>query len=77
VRNTQISFDEDILEALDRAAASSHKTRSFIVREAVREWLERREVQDFEEQWIEKLHENPEQGDEAEAWIKVDRWGNE
>jgi len=77
MKNTQISFDEEALEALDYAAASSRRTRSSIVRQAVKEWLQRQKARDFEEQWIEKLNENPEREDESEAWIKVDHWGDE
>jgi len=77
MKNTQISFDEKILNEIDRVAASSRKTRSAIVREAVKTWLNRKRIQDFEDQWIKKLVENPEELDESEAWINADLWGDE
>lgn len=73
----QISFDEKLLKEIDRVAASSRKTRSAIVREALKAWLNRKRIQDFEDQWIQKLTENPEELAESEAWINADRWGDE
>ena len=77
MKNTQISFDEKLLKEIDRVAASSRKTRSAIVREAVKAWLDRKRIRDFEDQWIKKLIENPEELAESEAWMKVDQWGDE
>jgi metal-responsive CopG/Arc/MetJ family transcriptional regulator len=77
MKNTQISFNEKILNEIDRVAASSRKTRSAIVREAVKAWLNRKWIQDFEDQWIKKLVENPEEVDESEAWMNADHWGDE
>jgi len=73
----QISFDEKLLKEIDRVAASSRKTRSAIVREALKAWLNRKRIQDFEDQWIQKLTENPEELAESEAWINADQWGDE
>jgi len=77
MKNTQISFDEKLLKEIDRVAASSRKTRSAIVREAVKAWLIQKQIQDFEDQWIKKLRETPEEVEESEAWMKVDHWGHE
>ncbi len=77
MKNTQISFDEKLLKEIDRVAASSRKTRSAIVREAVKAWLNRKRIQDFEDLWIKKLIENPEELEESEVWMKVDHWGDE
>ena len=77
MKNTQISFDEKLLKKIDRVAASSRKTRSAIVREAVKAWLNRKRIQDFEDLWIKKLIENPEELEESEAWINADHWGDE
>ncbi len=77
MKNTQISFDKNLLKEIDRVAASSRKTRSAIVREAVKAWLNWKRIQDFEDLWIRKLLENPEELEESEAWINADRWGDE
>jgi len=77
MKNTQISFDDKLLREIDRVAASSRKTRSAIVREAVRVWLNQKQVRDFEEQWIAKLMENPRDAEESEAWTNAERWEDE
>jgi metal-responsive CopG/Arc/MetJ family transcriptional regulator len=77
MKNAQISFDEKLLREIDRAAASSRKTRSAIVREAVKEWLNQKQIRDFEEQWIAKLRENPPDVTDSEAWANADRWEEE
>ena len=77
MKNTQISFDEKLLKEIDRVAASARKTRSAIVRKAVKAWLIQKQIQDFEDQWIKKLRETPEEVEESEAWINADHWGDE
>ena len=77
MKNTQISFDEKLLKEIDRVAASARKTRSAIVREALKAWLNRKRIQNFEDQWIQKLTENPKELAESEAWINADHWGDE
>lgn len=77
MKNTQISFDEKLLKEIDRVAASARKTRSAIVREAVKAWLIQKQIQDFEDQWIKKLRETPEEVEESEAWINADHRGDE
>ena len=74
MKNTQISFDEQFLELIDRAAAKTNKTRSAIVREAVRLWLKQKEIDDFEEVWIRKLKEHGESPDSVYDWSEIDQW---
>jgi metal-responsive CopG/Arc/MetJ family transcriptional regulator len=77
MRNTQISFDEKLLEEIDRAAASSQKTRSAIVREAVKAWLNQERIREFEETWIAKLRENPQDVADSQAWADAEQWEDE
>ena len=77
MKNVQISFDEKTLEGIDRVAAASRKTRSAIIRTAVKAWLDRKKVQDFEEQWIAKLSSSPEGAEDEEAWLETDLWEDE
>jgi metal-responsive CopG/Arc/MetJ family transcriptional regulator len=77
VKNVQISFDEDLLDTVDELAASSHLTRSAIVREALRNWVRQREVKNFEEEWVAKLKETPQDLREAEAWAEAESWSDE
>jgi metal-responsive CopG/Arc/MetJ family transcriptional regulator len=77
MKNVQISFDEDLLKTIDQFAASSQLTRSAAVREAVKTWIRQEEIKKFEDEWIRKLNENPEDLEDSEAWIKAEKWGDE
>ncbi len=77
MKNVQISFDEDLLKLIDQFAASSQLTRSAAVREAVKAWIRQEEIKKFEDEWIRKLNENPEDTEDSEAWIKAEKWGDE
>ncbi|MBW2336535.1 MAG: ribbon-helix-helix protein, CopG family [Deltaproteobacteria bacterium] len=77
MKNVQISFDEDLLKLIDQFAASSQLTRSAAVREAVKTWIRQEEIKKFEDEWIRKLNENPEDLVDSEAWIKAEKWGDE
>jgi metal-responsive CopG/Arc/MetJ family transcriptional regulator len=77
LKNVQISFDEDLLETVDELAESSKLSRSAIVREALKTWVRQREVKTFEEEWIAKLKEKPQDLGAAEAWAKAESWSDE
>ena len=77
MKNIQISFDEGLLKTIDNYAASSQLTRSAVVREAVKTWIRQKEVQEFEDEWIKKLKENPQDQEELDAWMKAEQWSDE
>ena len=77
MKNVQISFDEQLLETIDRVATSSQMSRSAIVREALKKWLRQRQVKKFEDEWIAKLRESPQDSEEAEAWLSAESWSDE
>ena len=77
MKNVQISFDEQLLETIDRVATSSQMSRSAIVREALKKWLRQRQVKKFEDEWIAKLRESPQDWEEAEAWLSAESWSDE
>lgn len=77
MKNVQISFDEELLEAVDHFAATSQLSRSAVVREALKTWIRRQEVKQFEDNWIRKLKENPQDEDEHDAWIEVESWSDD
>ena len=76
MKNVQISFDEKLLDAVDRLVASSKQTRSAIVRQALRHWLRQKRIKGFEQQWIRSLRQNPGDAKEAEAWIRSQTWSD-
>ena len=77
MKNVQISFDENLLKTIDRFATSSRLTRSAVVREAVKIWVRQKKVKEFEDDWIQKLKENPVDPDDSEAWLKAEKWSDE
>jgi metal-responsive CopG/Arc/MetJ family transcriptional regulator len=77
MKNVQISFDEDLLRTIDQFAATVQLTRSAVVREAVKTWIRQAEIKQFEDSWIQKLKDNPEDLNDSEAWSKAETWGDE
>jgi len=77
MKNVQISFGEDLLRTIDQYAKTSSLTRSALVREAVKTWIRQAEIKQFEDTWIQKLKENPEELKDTEAWLKAEKWGDE
>lgn len=76
MKNVQISFDEDLLEAVDNYASSAKLTRSAIVRESLRNWLKENEIRKFENQWIRSLKQGPDDAEDAETWIEAQQWSD-
>jgi|GEM_PF-2157558 len=74
MKNVQISFDERLLKKIDTIAASWRLSRSAIVREALHDWLRKKELTEFEHEWISKLKEQPDDPDQLEPWRKVEHW---
>ena len=77
MKNVQISFDEDLLVKFDKYATASQLTRSAAVREAVKSWIRQEEIKRFEDNWIEKLKENPDDLEDSKAWDTAEKWGDE
>ena len=77
MKNIQISFDEDLLRTIDQFATTARLTRSAVVREAVKTWIRQTEIKKFEDTWIQKLKDNPEDLNGSEAWSKAEKWGDE
>jgi len=76
MKNVQISFDENLLDAVDRFAASAKISRSAIIREALSRWLQEREIKEFEEQWIQSIKNNPDDSKDAEIWVQAQEWSD-
>jgi hypothetical protein len=66
-----------LLIKFDKYATASQLTRSAAVREAVKTWIRQTEIKKFEDTWIEKLKDNPEDLNDSEAWSKAEKWGDE
>jgi metal-responsive CopG/Arc/MetJ family transcriptional regulator len=78
MKNVQISFDENLLNSVDQIAASTNLSRSAIIREALKKWIQEAKIKEFENEWIKSLKKNPDDvGDKrAEVWINAEHWGD-
>jgi metal-responsive CopG/Arc/MetJ family transcriptional regulator len=72
MKNVQVTIDADTLAAVDRVGKPLGLKRSEIVRQALREWLRRRDVQRFEDEWIAALGRR--RDDAAEEWLPIQAW---
>lgn len=77
MKNVQISFDEGLLETVYNFAASEQLTRSAVVREAVKTWIRQKKIKEFENEWIAKLTERPQDMEASEAWLEAESWSDE
>ena len=75
MQNVQITIDQKTLTEVDRAGKSLGLKRSQIVRQALREWLNRQAVERFEQEWIDALKSRPDQADRAADWLEIQSWG--
>ena len=73
MKNVKISFDEKLLSTIDHLAESYKLSRSAMVREALKNWIRNREIQEFEEAWIRKLKENPDDIADSEKWLYAEQ----
>jgi metal-responsive CopG/Arc/MetJ family transcriptional regulator len=74
MKNIQITVDQDTLRQVDRVSKPLGLKRSEIVRQALRQWLQRRAIERFEEDWIAALKKRPDDRRRADAWLPIQRW---
>jgi metal-responsive CopG/Arc/MetJ family transcriptional regulator len=75
MKNVQITIDEETLTQVDQIGKPLGLKRSEIVRQALRDWLRRHAVTNFEREWIAALQQEPDEPDRAERWISLQTWG--
>ena len=74
MKNVQITIDEVTLEEVDRVGKPRGLKRSEIVRQALRDWLRKNAVEDFEQEWITALNRGPDEAARAERWTGIQAW---
>ena len=47
-----------------------------VEREAVKTWVRQKEIDAFEDEWIQKLKKTPQDIEDSDAWIKAEQWGD-
>ncbi len=74
MKNVQITIDEETLSRVDRIGKPLGLKRSEIVRQALREWIRRRTVESFEQEWISAIQKETDDPDRAEDWLQIQAW---
>jgi metal-responsive CopG/Arc/MetJ family transcriptional regulator len=72
MKNVQITVDPETLAEVDRAGEALGFKRSEIVRQALREWLRRRDIQRFEDEWVAALGRR--RDDDGAEWRSIQAW---
>lgn len=70
----QIVLDSDLRIAADEAARSRQVNRSQLMREALREYLQRLEIKAREERDRDGYRKNPPMNEEAQDWESEAAW---
>jgi len=70
----QVSLDADLLLATDRAARLTRKTRSALIRDALREHLREMEIRALEERDRDGYRKQPQAHDEVLVWEAAVSW---
>jgi metal-responsive CopG/Arc/MetJ family transcriptional regulator len=70
----QIVLDKKLLQATDQAARRTKRNRSALVREALREHLQRLEIRAREERDLKGYARQPQTDDESRLWEAEAAW---
>jgi metal-responsive CopG/Arc/MetJ family transcriptional regulator len=76
VRTVQMTLDEDLVEAVDRAVKRLRTTRSAFTRNALREALKRLAVTKLERHHRRGYEARPVKRGEFSVWEKEQDWGD-
>ena len=77
MKNVQITVDQETLTQVDRVGKPLGLKRSEIVRQALRDWLRRHAVENFEKEWIDALRKSPDDEERAATWKGAQVWSKE
>lgn len=70
----QVVLDEKLLKAADRAAKRENVNRSVLIRQALKEHLQRLAVRDLEERDARGYRAKPQRKEEFEPWEDAAVW---
>lgn len=77
MKTVQMTLDEDLVKAVDRAVKRLRTTRSAFTRRALREALRRLEIAHLETQHRRGYETHPVKRGEFGVWEKEQEWGEE
>lgn len=76
MRTIQMTLDDDLVETVDKIAKELKTTRSAFTRNALREAVNRINIQRLEEQHKQGYKSYPTKKDEFSVWEKEQDWGD-
>jgi metal-responsive CopG/Arc/MetJ family transcriptional regulator len=76
MKNVQITIDQETLARVDRAAKPLGLKRSEIVRQALRQWLRRRSIERFEQDWIAAARGDSRGKTRVDDWLPAQAWSD-
>jgi len=77
MRTIQMTLDDDLVKAVDRVSKKLHKSRSAFTRRALREALERLNLEQLERKHQQGYKLHPAAEEEFSVWEMEQTWGNE
>lgn len=77
MKTVQMTLDEDLVRRVDRTVERLGTSRSAFTRDALRAALERRRVQEMEEQHRKGYARHPVEPEEFDVWETEQAWGDE
>lgn len=77
MRTIQMTFDDDLVEAVDRVSKQLRTSRSAFTRKALRAALARHEIEQMELKHRQGYKKHPVGADEFSVWETEHAWGDE
>jgi len=77
MKTIQMTLDEELVDEVDRISRELHTSRSAFTRKALREALERYNMEKLERRHREGYERHPVSVDEFSVWETEQAWGDE
>ena len=77
MRTIQMTLDDDLVKAVDRVSKKLHTSRSAFTRKALREALDRLNLEQLERKHHQGYQQHPAVVDEFSVWETEQVWGDE
>ena len=77
MRTIQMTLDDDLVKAVDRVSKQLGTSRSAFTRKALREALERHNIEHLERRHRRGYEQQPIAADEFSVWENEQAWGDE
>ncbi len=77
MKTVQMTLDESLVNAIDKAAKRLKKSRSAFTRDALRKALENLRIAELEEKHRRGYENRPVQGSEFSVWENEHAWGDD